>query len=217
VRCALVGKASVEYDVVMSRTGLVACTNGTGGTALASKGDLEGMVLSRSQSSLHWALAMQGSLLMLLAGLSSSLTCIKSSLVLRLFPPGSCMNLRSSLMPKSLRLHGWVLRLRLRLRLLPSLMVLVSSHAGLPSMLLSSLSVLLSLLCAVLMSLSKVVWLFWETCACSGFVIGVTLLFLTLEILAFSCIWRLIGLASVALDGFGDAATIDEGGGGVSL
>jgi len=76
--------------------------------------------------------------------------------------------------------------------------------------------VLLSLLCAVLMSLSKVVWLFWGTCACSGFVIGVALPFLTLEISAFSCIWRLIGLASVALDGFGDAATIDEGGGGVS-
>jgi len=67
MQCGLVGKASVEHDVVTSRTGLVACANGTGGTVLASEGDSEGMVLSRSQSSLQWVSAVRGLLLMLLA------------------------------------------------------------------------------------------------------------------------------------------------------
>ena len=96
-------------------------------------------------------------------------------------------------------------------------MMPMSSHTGLPSMLLLSLLVLLLLLCAVLISLSGVEWLLWGTCACSGFVIRVASPFLTLEISASSCIWWLISLASVASDGFGNAATIDGGGGGVSL
>jgi len=109
------GKASVEHDVATSRTGLVACTNGTGGTALASEGDPEGMVLSRSQSSLHWASAVRGLLLILLAGLSSSSTRVGSSLVSRLLPPGSHTNMLLSLVSKSLGLQGWLLRLRLLL------------------------------------------------------------------------------------------------------
>jgi len=56
------------------------------------------------------------------------------------------------------------------------------------------------------MLLSGVLWLLWGTCACSGFVIGVASLLVTLE----------FGLASVASDIFGDAAAIEEGGGGVS-
>jgi len=86
--------------------------------------------------------------------------------------------------------------------LLPSSMTPRSSHVGLPWMLLPSLSVLLSSPCTVLhlMSLSGVVWSFWGTYACSGFVIGVASPFLILEISACSCIWRLFGLASVASD-----------------
>jgi len=89
--------------------------------------------------------------------------------------------------------------LRLRLLLLLSLLVrLLSLRAGLPSI------------------LSGWLWLSLGICAGSGFVIGVASPFLTLEISACSCIWRLFGLISVASDGLGDAAAIDEGGGGVS-
>jgi len=192
----------------------VSCVNGTGGTALASKGDPEGMVLSRTRSSLHWASAVRGSLLMLLAGLSLSSTHVGSSLVSKRFPPGSYTNLPLSLVPKSLALRGWLLQLRSLL--LPSSMMPRSLHVGLPWMLLPLLSVLLSSPCAVLhlMSLSGVVWSFWGTCACSGFIIGVASLFLILEISACSCIWQLFGFASVASDWFGDAAAIDKGGGG---
>lgn len=51
------------------------------------------------------------------------------------------------------------------------------------------------------------------TCAGPGFVIGVASPFFTLEVSACSCIWRLFGLISVASDGLGGAAAIDEGGG----
>jgi len=110
VRCTLVGKVLVEHDVVMSRTGLVACANGTGGTVLASEGDSEGMVLSQSRSSLHWASAVWGSLLMPVLVLLPMLHDEPSS-ILMFLPPGSYANLLLSLVPKPLALYGWLLQL----------------------------------------------------------------------------------------------------------
>jgi len=186
---------SVERGDLMSGTE-VACANSIGGTVSASKGDPEGMVLSRSRSSLHWASAVRGSLLMLLAGLSSSSTCVGSSSVSKRFPPGSYTNLPKSLVPKSLALRGWLLRLQSLL--LPSSMTPMSSRVGLPWML-------------------SGLWLSLGTRAGSGFVIGLASLFLTLAVSACSFAWWLwlIGLTSVASDCLGDAAAIDEGGGGV--
>jgi len=220
VRCALVGKASVEHDVVTSRTGLVSCTNGTGGSALASKGDPEGMVLSRSRSSLHWASAVRGSLLMMLLVLSplselvgraqvsmmwltallrmllsSSLRCAPSS-VLKLFPPGSYTRLPLSLVLKLLGSRGW-----LRSLLMWTVLPVLSLCAGLSSLLSSGW-----------------LWLLLGTCACPDFVIGVASPSLTLEISACSFIWQLLlfCLTLVASDRSGNAAAVGEGGGGRS-
>ena len=200
------GGLSVGGGEVKSRTGLAACANGTGETALASEGDSEGMVLLQS---LQWMSAVRGSLLLLLLLLLlSSSTRVKSSLVSRPLPPRSYTNVPSSLMPKSLRFRrGW-LRLRLRtLRLwLPwsmmsvKPMTLPSSRVGLPSMSLSGMLLLLSL----------------GSCACSDFVIGLASPLSVLVRSVCSCIWRLFGLASVISVGGGDAAAIGEGGGGVS-
>jgi len=101
----------------MSRTGLVACTNGMRGTALASGGEEE--VLSRSRSQLRWASALRGLSPMLMLDLSSSTTRVESSLVSKLLPPGLYTNLLLLLMPmpESLGLREWVLRLRLLLSL----------------------------------------------------------------------------------------------------
>ena len=186
---------------------------------MASEGDSEGMVLSRLRSSLHWASAVRGSLLMAVLVLSLTLRDKPSSILVP-SPPGSYANLLLSLVPKLLALYGWLLLLRLRLRLLPSLMTPMSSRGGLPLMLLLLLSALLSP-CAVspLMSLSGWLWLSLGTCACPDFMIGVALPSLTLEISACSCIWRLFGLSSVALmisGCMGDVAAIGEGGGGGS-
>ena len=191
VRCALVGKASVEHDVVTLRTGLVSCANGTGEMALALKGDLEGMVLSWLRSALQWVSAVRGSLPMLM--LSSSTTRVESSLVSKLLPPGSYTNLLLLLEPTSLRLCGWLVQLLLLLRT-PMLSLL--SRAGLPPMsALGWLSLLLG------------------TRAGSGFVIGLASLFSVLVMSVCSCIWRLFGLASVISVGGGGVAAIGEGGG----
>jgi len=196
VRCTLVGKASAEHDVVMLRMGLVASVNGTGGTALASEGDSEGMVLSRSRLVLQWVSAVWGSLPMLM--LSSSTTRVESSLVSKLLLPGSYTNLLLLLEPTLLRLCGWLVQLRLLLLSRTPTSSLLS-RAGLPPM---SASGWLSLLLG--------------TRAGSGFVIGLASPFSVFVMSVCSCIWRLFGLASVVSVGSGDAAVIGEGGGGIS-
>lgn len=68
------------------------------------------MVLSRSWSGLWWvsAAVVQDALSLLVLVLSSS-SRLEPSLTLTLLPPGSYTNLWLFLMPKSLRLHGWLL------------------------------------------------------------------------------------------------------------
>ena len=63
---------------------------------------------------------------------------------------------------------------------------------------------------------SVMLLLLLESRACSDFVIGLTSPFLVLVMSVCSCVWRLFDLASVASDGFDDAAAIDKGKGGVS-
>ena len=151
VQCALVGKASVEHNVAMSRMGLVASMNGTGGMVSASEGDPEGMFLSQSQSLLHWASAVQGSLLMLLAGLLLSTVCVGSSLVSRLLLPRSHTNMPLSLVSKSLGLQGWLLGLRL----------LLGTHAG-SGFVIGATSPLLVLVMSVCSSFGGYsVWFWW--------------------------------------------------------
>lgn len=73
------------------------------------------------------------------------------------------------------------------------------SYAGWPSMLLSG-----------------VLWSFRGTRACSNFWVGIASPFFMPEVASCSFVRWLFGLASVASDELGDAAAIDEGGGGVS-
>jgi len=193
----MVGRLSVKCGEVTPKTGLVACAKSMRGTGLTL--DAVKRALSRSQLSLQWASAVQGSLLMLLAGLSLLLMRIGSSLVLKRFPPGSYTNLPLSLVPKLLALQGWSLWLRLLLLLLS--MIPMSLHVGLP-LILSGL------------------WLLLGTHAGSGFLIGLATPFLMLVMSVCSCVWRLFDLASVALVILGcngDVVAIDKGGGGGSL
>jgi len=159
----------VEHGDLTSRTGLVACVNGTGGTALASEGDSEGMVLSQSRSALQWVSAVWGSLPMLM--LSSSTTRVESSLVSKLLPPGSYTNLLLLLEPTSLRLCGWLVQLRL--------------------LLLSRTPTLSLLSCAGLPLMSALGWLslLLGTRAGSGFIIGLASPFSVFVMSVCSCIW----------------------------
>jgi hypothetical protein len=97
-----------------------------------------------------------------------------------------------SLTPE-LGLNGWLLESVSKERV-----SLLSSRAVLPAVLLLGL-----------------LWLFFGACAC-GFVVASASLVSRLETLASSCARWLFSLASVSSDGLGDAAAIDEGGGGVS-
>jgi len=219
----------VECDEKMSLTGM-ACAKSTGSTSEAVKG-----VLLRSRSGVWWKSDAQDVLLVLELDLSLS-SRIEPALISKLLPPGSYTSMPLSLLLKSLGLPEpeWLLRLRLMLSrleassvltllLLRSCALLLKSlelNARLRLLLLSSLLlVLLSLSsCAVLPLTLLLGWLqlLLGTCAGSGFVTGVASLFLTLDISAFSCIWRLFGLASVASDRFGDVTAINKGGDGMS-
>ena len=190
----MVGGLSVACCEVTSGTGM-ACTKSRVGTS-----GNEELVLSRLRSWLRWVSAAQGASLVLLPVLSP-MSHVEQSSILMSLPPGSCTNLRLSLVPMSLAL----------LSIMPMSSLL--SRGCLPSVLLSLLSVLSSLLCDVLPLMSQLsgwLWLFLGTCAGSGFVIGVASPFFTLEV-SCSCIWRLFGLILVASDGLGGAAVIDEG------
>ena len=197
----------------MSQTG-TACAE-----SMEKMGSMSGavrMVLSWSRSQMRSELAAQGTLLMLVLSL---LPRVEPSLELGVHPPGLYMIFPLLLVLKSLSVHVWVLWLRMRLQLLLLSRMLMSLRAGLSPMLLLSLSVLLPSLCTVspLMLPLGVLWSFWGTCTCSGFVVGVASPIITLEISACSCIWRLISLASVASDCLGNAAAIDEGRGSGGL
>ena len=124
------------------------------------------MVLAQLWLWLRWvSVVVQDALSLLL--LLSPASCIEPSSELGVCLPRSYMRLCLLLVPKSLSLHVWVLRLRLRL--LPSSMTPVSSCAGLPLMLLSLLSVLLSSLSAflpLLMSLLGLLWSLWGGGGC---------------------------------------------------
>ena len=160
---------------------------------------------------------------------SSSLSRRERALISKLLPPGSYTSMPSSLLLKSLGLHGWWLRLRLRLLLSRHeassvlMLLLPRSCALLLKSLESNVRLRLpvsssSSSCAVLpyTLLSGGLWLLLGTCAGSGIVIGVASPLLHLGISARSSVWRLFGSASVASDGLGDAAAIDRGGGSVS-
>ena len=129
----------------------------------------------------------QDTLLLLLLSL---MLCDELSLILMSLLPGSYTSLQLLSMPKLLHLCGWLLWLRL--------LLLLSLHTGLPSMLLG------------------LWWLLQRACTCS-FVIRVAPSLLLLETLDSSGAWQLFDLASVVLDRFGDAMAIDKGKGGTSL
>jgi len=207
-----VGRLLVKCDEKMSPIGM-ACTKSTESMSEAMKG-----VLSWSQLGMWWKLHVQDVLLVLELVLLLLLR-IEPALISKLLLPRSYTSMPLSLLLKSLGLPGpeWLLRLRLLLSCLEASLVLtllllrscmlllksLESNVQLRLLLLSSLLlVLLSLLCAAspLMLPSGVLWSFWGTCTCSGFIVGVASPIITLEISACSCIWWLFGLVSVASD-----------------
>jgi len=132
--------------------------------------------------------AAQDTLVLLLLSPTSH---VEASSGLKVLPPGSYTNLQSLLVLKLPGLPGWLSWSQMLLWLLSLL-----SCVGLPSMLLG-------------------LWLLLRgTCTC-GFVIRLASLFLMLEMSVCSCVRQLFGWASVASDGLGGVAVIDEGGGGV--
>ena len=210
----MVGGLSVELGVMMSETGPTCAKSMKGSTSEAVKG-----VLSRSRSGMWWKSDAQDALLVLVLVLSLS-SRVEPALVSKLLLPGSYTSMPLSLLLKSMGLPEpeWLLRLRLLLSRLEASSVLTLLLLGSCALLLKSLGsnarlkflplssllpVLLSLSsCAVLLSTLLSGWLrlLLGTCAGSGFATGVTSLFLTLDISACSCIWRLFGLC---FGGFG--------------
>ena len=67
-----------------------------------------------------------------------------------------------------------------------------------------------------LVLLSELLWLLQGTCACSSFLIGLTLPLLVPVVLACSFVWQLFGLALVYAGGLGNAAATDRDKGGKS-